>query len=112
MEDVVGSLFASIGGFIFLWVGSIVVAALATVLYSVTVIAMPLLMDRNVDFVTAMITSVKAVHNSPAVMLGWGATICALTFAGIAPLFLGIVFVFPVLGHTTWHLYQRLVSEM
>jgi uncharacterized membrane protein len=75
------------------------------------VIAMPLLLDRDVDIVTAMITSVKAVRQSPVVMLVWGAAIGAVTLLAIAPVFIGVIFVFPILGHTTWHLYERLVSE-
>jgi len=111
LEHLLSILFTSSEGFLFLGIGTLVGAALATVLYAVTVIAMPLLLDKNVDFVTAMITSVKTVHKSPVVMLGWGAAIGAVTLVAIAPLFLGIVFVFPVLGHATWHLYRRLISE-
>jgi uncharacterized membrane protein len=75
------------------------------------VISMPLLLDKNVDFVTAMITSVKTVLASPAIMLGWGTVIGAVTLLAVVPAFVGVIFVFPVLGHTTWHLYERLVSE-
>jgi len=75
------------------------------------VIAMPLLLDKEVDFVTAMITSVRTVLASPVVMLGWGAAVGALTLLAIAPGLVGVIFVFPFLGHTTWHLYERLVSE-
>lgn len=94
----------------FLGVGTIVGAFLAAVLFSITVIAMPLLMDRDFDFITAMITSVKSVVQSPVVMLGWGACIGALTFLAILPAFIGVVVIFPILGHTTWHLYEKLVS--
>jgi len=48
---------------------------------------------------------------SPIVMLGWGAVIGALTLVAIAPAFLGVIFVVPVLGHASWHLYERLISE-
>lgn len=98
-------------GAMFLIVGSMIGAFLASVLFTVTVIAMPLLLDKNVDFVTAMITSIRTVHKSPFVMLGWGAVIGALTLVAIVPLFLGVIVVFPVLGHATWHLYERLVDE-
>lgn len=91
-------------------VGSVVGAALATLLFSLTVMAMPLLMDKEVDFVTAMITSVQTVRKSPAVMLGWGVAVGALTLVAVAPALLGVIVVFPVLGHASWHLYERLVS--
>lgn len=95
----------------FLIVGTIVGAVLSTVLYSLTVISMPLLLDKEVDFVTAMITSVKTVLASPAVMLIWGAAVGGLTLLAIAPAFIGVIVIFPILGHATWHLYDRLVFE-
>lgn len=111
LESFLSTLFATSDGLLFLGFGTLVGAGLATVLYSITVIAMPLLLDKNVDFVTAMITSVQSVRRSPVVMLVWGAAIGVLTFVAILPLFLGIVLVFPILSHTTWHLYERLISE-
>lgn len=111
LEIFIGNLFTTVDGALFLGIGTLVGGVLAAVLYTITVIAMPLLLDKNVDFVTAMITSMKTVHSSPVVMLSWGAVVGALTLLAIAPLFLGIIFIFPLLGHTTWHLYERLVSE-
>ncbi|MEQ8816979.1 MAG: DUF2189 domain-containing protein [Thalassobaculum sp.] len=111
LEDLLVGVFTTSGGASFLLIGTLVGAFLATVLYSVTVIAMPLLLDRDVDFVTAMITSVQTVLASPVVMLGWGAAVGALTLAAVVPALLGVIFVFPFLGHTTWHLYGRLISQ-
>ena len=111
LGDLTTILFTTSEGALFLLIGSLVGALLATVLYALTVIAMPLLLDKDVDFVTAMITSVKTVHKSPIVMLSWGAVIGALTLLAIAPMFFGLIFVFPILGHSTWHLYERLISE-
>jgi len=111
MEDLVVGVFTTSGGALFLLIGTLIGGFLATVLYTVTVIAMPLLLDRNVDFVTAMITSVRTVLASPLVMLVWGAAVGALTLLAIAPALVGVIVVFPFLGHTTWHLYQRLISE-
>jgi uncharacterized membrane protein len=103
-------LFTTANGLTFLAVGHIVGAFLSLVLFSITVVSFPLLLDRDVDFITAMITSVKAVFTSPLPMLGWGIAIVALTFLAVAPAFLGLLVVLPVLGHTTWHLYRRLVA--
>jgi hypothetical protein len=111
VEDLLVGVFTTSGGALFLLIGTLIGGFLATVLYTVTVIAMPLLLDRNVDFVTAMITSVRTVLGSPVVMLGWGAAVGALTLLAIAPALVGVIFVFPFLGHTTWHLYERLISE-
>ncbi len=111
LDRFLGALFTTSEGLTFLAVGTVVGAVLATIMFSITVIAMPLLLDKRVDVVTAMITSVKTVLQSPAVMLGWGAMVGALTLVAIAPLFIGVIVVFPILGHASWHLYERLVSE-
>lgn len=111
LDQLASVLFGTVEGATFLAVGSVIGAVLSTILYSITVISMPLLLDRNVDFVTAMITSVRTVARSPVVMLGWGAVIGGLTLLSVATVFLGVILVFPVLGHTTWHLYARLISE-
>ena len=110
LESFATVIFTTADGAGFLMVGSIVGAVLATVLFSLTVIAMPLLLDRDVDFVTAMITSVQTVQKSPVVMLGWGAVIGAATLLSILPGLLGVIVVFPILGHASWHLYERLIS--
>jgi uncharacterized membrane protein len=96
-------------GWIFLAIGHVVGAALSLLLFSVTVIAIPLLLDREVDFITAMITSVRSVLASPLVMLGWGIVVTLAVLAACVPFFLGLLVVLPVLGHATWHLYRRAV---
>lgn len=97
-------------GLAFVMVGSLVGAVLAAVLFSVTVIAMPLVVDRDVDVVTAMITSVRAVRWNAGPMLGWAALLAGLLFVAMLPAFVGLVLVLPVLGHATWHLYRRTID--
>lgn len=92
-------------GLTFLAVGTLVGLVLALVLFSITVFAMPMLLDTEIDFITASITSVRAVLASPVVMLGWGVLVTALTVLALAPVFLGLLFILPILGHATWHLY-------
>jgi uncharacterized membrane protein len=70
------------------------------------------LLDRDVDFVTAMITSVRAVVMSPVPMIGWAAVIVVLLVASAMPYFLGLLLTLPVLGHATWHLYRRIVAPV
>ena len=84
-------------------------ALFALLLYMITVVALPLLLDREVDFVTAMITSFQTVVHNPVPMLAWAAFIAVVTFAAMIPAFLGLFVVLPLLGHATWHLY-RLIS--
>jgi uncharacterized membrane protein len=69
-----------------------------------------LLLDRDVDFVTAMITSVRAVVTSPVPMIGWAAVIMVLMIVSTLPFFMGLLVTLPVLGHATWHLYRRIVA--
>lgn len=99
-------------GFVFLAIGHVVGAVLALILYSVTVVALPLLLEREIDVVTAIATSVKAVFNSPAPMLGWGICVTLLVIAASIPVFLGYFVVLPVLGHATWHLYRKIVQPV
>lgn len=98
-------------GFVFLAVGSVVGAVLATMLFSITVVSMPLLLDKEIDFITAMLKSIDTVQKSPAVMLGWGAVIAVFVFLALLPAFIGIVFVLPILGHATWHIYEFAIID-
>ncbi|MGN6570484.1 MAG: DUF2189 domain-containing protein, partial [Pseudolabrys sp.] len=80
------------------------------ILFSLTVVSFPLLLERDVDFVTAMITSIRAVAMSPVSMIGWAAVIVVLLIVSAMPFFLGLMITLPVLGHATWHLYKRVVA--
>ncbi len=107
--------FASLDGFIvaltgqsgltFLAIGTVIGAALSFVLFCSTVIAMPMLLHRDVDFITALITSWRTVFENLAPMILFGLIVALLTFLALIPLFLGLIVVLPVLGHATWHLY-------
>lgn len=97
-------------GILFLLVGNAVGAVLALVLFSLTVVSFPLLLERDVDFVTAMITSVRAVTTSPLPLISWAAIIVIELLLAALPFFLGLLIVLPILGHATWHLYTRIVA--
>jgi len=96
-------------GLMMLGIGTVVGSAFAALLFMITVISMPLLLDREVDFVTAMITSFQTVLHNPVPMLAWGALIALTTFVAMLPAFLGLYLVLPLLGHASWHLYDQLV---
>jgi len=110
VQQFVSVVFTTPEGWVFLAVGHVVGAILAVALFSITVVSFPLLLDRDVDFVTAMITSVRTVTLNPVPMLGFAAVVIALTLAALLPLFLGLIVVLPVLGHATWHLYRRAIA--
>lgn len=86
-------------------------AIFAVVLFSLTAVSLPLLLDKELDFVTAMLTSIAVVRKNPAVMLTWAAVIAVKTFLGMVPGLLGLFIVLPVLGHATWHIYRRALSS-
>ena len=104
-------VFLTPNGMIMLAVGSVVGAALAALLFSISVVGVPLLLDRDVDFVTAIITSMRAVLANQGVMIYWGGFIAVATVVAMLPLFLGMILIFPILGHASWHLYRALVAQ-
>ena len=88
----------------------VVGAGVAFLVFTMTVVAIPMLLDRDVDVVTAMVTSFRTVGASPVVMTAWAALIAVSLLVAMLPLFLGLLVALPVLGHATWHLYRRLIS--
>ncbi|WP_181708784.1 DUF2189 domain-containing protein [Chthonobacter rhizosphaerae] len=103
-------VFTTVDGWLFLAVGHVVGAALSILVFSLTVVSYPLLLDRDTDFVTAMITSVKAVVTSPRPMIGWAVIVVAALVVSAVPMLMGLLVTLPILGHTTWHLYRRAVA--
>ncbi len=110
LDGFLTALLTTESGWWFLLVGHAVGAVISLVLYSLTVISCPLLLDRDVDFVTAMLTSVRTVLASPAIMLGWGVFVVLIVLLSAIPAFAGLLIALPILGHATWHLYQRLIT--
>ena len=82
----------------------------AAVAMAVSVVSFPLLLDRNVGMITAVKTSFKAVAANPRVMAIWGLIVTGALVLGSIPALFGLIFVVPILGHATWHLYRRLVA--
>lgn len=85
-------------------------AIFASLIYAVSVVAMPMLLDRPVDAVTAGITSFRLVLEQPLVMWTWAALVAAITFAAMLPGFAGLLVAAPVLGHASWHAYRAAVA--
>jgi uncharacterized membrane protein len=77
---------------------------------TISVVAFPLLVDREVGAVEAVLTSVRAVAANPVIMAVWGLIVAALLVIGSLPFFFGLAVVVPVLGHSTWHLYRKVVE--
>jgi uncharacterized membrane protein len=112
MTNVSSSLavFVTPEGLTMLAFGTAVGAVFAALLFSLTVVSLPMLLDREVDFVTAMLTSFALVQENPRVLLGWGLLIGVCLFLGMLPGFLGLFLVLPLFGHASWHLYRRAIT--
>ena len=81
----------------------------ALVAFSISVVAFPLLIDRNISATGAAATSVKAVLRNPLTMALWGLIVAGALLIGSLLFFVGLAVVIPVLGHSTWHLYRKVV---
>ncbi|MDJ0977468.1 MAG: DUF2189 domain-containing protein [Erythrobacter sp.] len=94
-------------GLAMLGVGGAIGAIMAYAFYAMTVISLPMLVERKVDFLTAIISSFKTLKNNGFVMFAWAAIIAVVLAIAMLPAFLGLFIALPVLGHATWHLYRR-----
>ncbi len=81
----------------------------ALLVLAVSVVSFPMLLDRDVGLPVAVVTSVRAMAANPGPMAVWGLVVAGGLTVGSVPLFLGLVIVLPVLGHSTWHLYRKVV---
>lgn len=98
-------------GWALIVVGNALGFAFAVLVLTISVIAFPMILDRNVGIGVAMETSRRAVLANPRTMASWGAIVAGLVALGSIPLFVGLAVVMPILGHTTWHLYRRVVPS-
>jgi uncharacterized membrane protein len=82
----------------------------AALVFAITVVSAPLLLDREVDMLSALVTSVRAVGENPVAMALWATLIMIATGLSLATLMLGFVVAIPVIGHATWHAYRDVVD--
>ncbi|KEO89138.1 membrane protein [Erythrobacter longus] len=99
-------LFTSLG-ITMLLVGSVIGAVIALVFFAITVFSLPMLVDKQTDFLTAIFTSLRVFRDNFWVLIAWAALIAVMLGAAMTLAFLGLLIVLPVLGHATWHLYRR-----
>lgn len=104
------ALFGTPAGIAMLAVGSVLGGLMALAFYAITVMSLPMLVDREVDFLTAIIVSLATMRSNGTIMLVGAIVIAATLFVAMVPLFLGLLVALPVLGHATWHLYRRVVG--
>lgn len=93
----------------FLVSGTAVGFLLALIVFSLTAVSIPLLVDRDVGAITAVVTSTGAVRSNAKAMSVWAVLIVLFIGAGMATAFIGLIVAFPLIGHATWHAYRDLV---
>jgi uncharacterized membrane protein len=103
-------VFTTAAGWKLILLGNAAGFVFAVIVLATTVVAFPLLLDRDVGAVAAIETSARAVIANPGPMALWGLIVAALLVIGSIPLFAGLAVVVPVLGHATWHLYRKVVA--
>lgn len=106
-----GLLFTTSEGWQLILFGNLAGFAFAAITLVTTVVSFPLLVDRPVDFVLAVQTSLRACRRNPVEMATWGLIVAVLLAVASIPLFIGLAAVLPVLGYASWHLYTRLVDR-
>ena len=102
-------VFTTPAGWILIIVGSGVGFVFAAVVFTLSVVSFPLLMDHDVGVMTAIKVSIRAVLANPVTMAIWGIIVAATLLIGTAPFFVGLAVALPVLGHATWHVYRKVV---
>lgn len=108
LEHIAPMLFATPTGWAMLLVGGAVGGLFAAFSFSISVFAIPMLLDQRTDALTAMGSSMALVWNNLPALLTWGAIVLALFLVSLATGLLGLIVVFPVLGHGTWHAYRAI----
>lgn len=108
LDHVANMLFTTPEGWGMLVVGTVVGGLFAAFSFAISTFAIPMLLDERIDAFTAMGTSISLVWNNLPVMIAWGAIVLVLFLLCVATGLLGLIVVFPLLGHATWHSYRAI----
>ncbi len=108
LDHVVAMLFTTPIGLAMLVVGTVVGGLFAAFSFAISTFSIPMLLDQKTDAFTAMGTSISMVWNNLPVMIAWGVIVLALFLLCVATGLLGLIVVFPLLGHATWHSYEAM----
>lgn len=110
VRQFLAAVFETPAGWHLIIVGTGVGFLFAVLALTISAVSFPLLLDRDVGAAVALLTSIRAVAANPMTMALWGLIVAALLVLGSVPCFLGLTVIMPVLGHSTWHLYRRVVE--
>jgi len=110
MSAFLEGVFTTRNGWTLVIVGNLLGFAFSAVVFCLSVISFPLLVDRDVGAIPAILTSFRAVAANPGPMLVWALIVALALIIGFIPLFIGLAVVLPILGHATWHLYRKVIG--
>jgi uncharacterized membrane protein len=111
LDSSAAQIFFSGSGLTFLLVFTVVGAIIAAAVFTISVVSIPMMLDRKTDFITAILTSITAVRANPAPMALWAALIVIFTGIGLITFYVGLAIALPLIGHATWHAYRSLVED-
>ncbi|RUQ37522.1 MAG: DUF2189 domain-containing protein [Candidatus Competibacteraceae bacterium] len=111
LDNMSAQLFFSGSGLTFLAVFTVVGAAIAAIVFAISVVSIPMMLDCKTDFITAVLTSLAAVRANPGPMALWATLIVIFTGIGLVTAYLGLAITLPLIGHASWHAYRDLVEE-
>lgn len=109
LVDLLGDVVSTERGWMLISVGCFIGFFFAAVTLAVSVVSFPLLLDRDIDAAMAVASSIEAVRENPVTMAFWGLIVAAALLIGSLPFFIGLAIVMPILGHSTWHLYRKVI---
>ncbi len=109
-DDFLLNILTTPTGILFLVIGNTVGAVIALGVFSFSVTSFPMLFERDCDFVTAMVTSVRVVTSNPGAMIVWCAFIAILIGLSLLSGLIALLVTLPLLGHASWHLYRRALA--
>ena len=89
----------------------VVGGSLAALVFALTAVAVPMVMDRDTDTITAMMTSLRVMGTNLGAMASWAVIIVVLMAISFATKMIGMVVLLPLLGHATWHAYRDQVER-
>jgi uncharacterized membrane protein len=107
--DFFGEVVSTEHGWMLIGIGCFIGLCFAAMTLAVSVISFPLLLDRDIGAAMAIATSIEAVWENPITMTVWGLIVTAALLVGSLPFFIGLAIVMPILGHSTWHLYRKVI---
>lgn len=110
-ENALTVLFFSGNSPVFMASGILVGGVLALAVFCVSVVSVPMILDRNADVMSAVTTSIRCVRQNPRPMMLWAALIVMFVGLGLVSLFLGLALFMPLVGHASWHAYNDLVGS-